>query len=73
MEFMHARYPAISRKADSRSSHGWRIQPESRAFEGIPFATLPQTPADSPKIERHDAGELVSGFRRAGRWPRSVI
>src|SRR5207245_8706682 len=39
----------------------------------IPFAQLHKPPENSPHIETTlAAGELISGFRIPGRWPRSV-
>jgi xanthine dehydrogenase YagS FAD-binding subunit len=39
----------------------------------MPFAELHKPPGDSPQIETTlAAGELISGFTIAGRWPRSV-
>jgi xanthine dehydrogenase YagS FAD-binding subunit len=39
----------------------------------IPFAQLHKLPENSPHIETTlAAGELISGFRIPGRWPRSV-
>jgi xanthine dehydrogenase YagS FAD-binding subunit len=39
----------------------------------IPFAQLHRLPENSPHIETTlAAGELISGFRIPGRWPRSV-
>jgi len=39
----------------------------------IPFAQLHKLPENSPHIETTlAAGELISGFRILGRWPRSV-
>ena len=39
----------------------------------IPFAQLHKLPKNSPHIETTlAAGELISGFRIPGRWPRSV-
>jgi xanthine dehydrogenase YagS FAD-binding subunit len=39
----------------------------------IPFAQLHKGPGNSPQIETTlAAGELISGFTIAGRWPRSV-
>jgi xanthine dehydrogenase YagS FAD-binding subunit len=39
----------------------------------IPFSELHKPPGNSPQIETTlAAGELISGFTIAGRWPRSV-
>src|SRR3954454_15672622 len=39
----------------------------------IPFSELHKPPGNSPQIETTlAAGELISGFSIAGRWPRSV-
>jgi xanthine dehydrogenase YagS FAD-binding subunit len=39
----------------------------------VPFAQLHKLPENSPHIETTlAAGELISGFRILGRWPRSV-
>src|SRR3981081_896686 len=39
----------------------------------IPFAQLHKAPGNSPQIETTlAAGELISGFTIAGRWPRSL-